>query len=142
MSIGSVYQYFPSAAAIVAALIDLHVGQEVEAVGVALRSSSLDASDTIANLVQAFVEAHAVDADLASALHYMAPQYGLSERLADIRNGQADAISNAIGRDPQSVRLAVAAVEGALLSCLADLAILDRNEVEAKLIAIATAVID
>lgn len=117
VSVGSLYQYFPNAPAIIAALIERHVGQEIdETRGVLARSSADTRAWSITALVDGFVAAHARDPALARAIHTMAASFGLDDSLAATRDAQSDAIAKVLGTDVRLTRLTVAAIEGAVLA--------------------------
>jgi AcrR family transcriptional regulator len=69
VSVGSLYQYFPNKAALVAALHARHGEQMMDVIQRAL-TKAMDATldDALAGLVEATVEAHRVDADLHRVL--------------------------------------------------------------------------
>ncbi|MCF6291916.1 MAG: TetR/AcrR family transcriptional regulator [Robiginitomaculum sp.] len=58
VSIGSLYQYFPSSDAIMASLIEAHVQEEREAAQKVLQNTHKDKSDILRKLVITFVAAH------------------------------------------------------------------------------------
>ena len=120
VSVGSLYQYFPNAPAIVAALIERHVAEEVEgAAAVLAEAGRAEPNTVIERLVARFVAAHTKDPTLTRALHAIAPSFGLAADLAATRDAQAGAIADALGFDRCRTRLVVAAIEGALLAELA-----------------------
>ncbi|MEP7296701.1 MAG: TetR/AcrR family transcriptional regulator [Burkholderiales bacterium] len=69
VSVGSLYQYFPNKAALVAALHARH-GEQMMAVIQRALTKAMDATldDALAGLIEATVEAHRVDADLHRVL--------------------------------------------------------------------------
>lgn len=119
VSIGSLYQYFGNARAIVAALIHRHVDEEVAAATGILSRPSSEAAEVIAALTIGFVEVHARRPAFTAKLHALAPTFGLAAMMNTARDAQADAISSVLELDRETTRMVVAAVEGALLRQLA-----------------------
>jgi AcrR family transcriptional regulator len=94
VSIGSLYQYFPSKEALVAALIDRH---REEAMGIFFARLSEIATDPLPvgtrKIVQAMVDLHAVDPVLHSILSEQVPRVGrLNSLMEDIEVHAAKAV--------------------------------------------------
>lgn len=119
VSIGSLYQYFGNARAIVAALIHRHVDEEVAAATAILSVPSSEGAKVIAALIVGFVDVHAERPAFTSKLHALAPTFGLAPMMNVARDTQADAISSVLELDQDTTRMVVAAIEGALLRQLA-----------------------
>ncbi len=119
VSIGSLYQYFPNADAIMAALIQQHVAEERAAAGAVLASAREPGPEVLRGLLAAFVEAHTVAPRLTARLHQVAPMFGLQDHLAAARDEQAAVIARALDLPVEDVQLAVMAVEGVVLATLA-----------------------
>lgn len=67
----------------------------------------------------AFFDEHVRRPDFTARLHSLAPAFGLHRMMNETRDAQADAISAGLDLDREATRMAVAAVEGALLRQLA-----------------------
>lgn len=119
VSIGSLYQYFPGAEAIMAALIKSHVAQERASAEAILASSGGHNTDVMRDLLIAFVEAHSHSPRLSARLHALAPGFGLQDELNTARDAQALSIAKALGLPEQEAIIAVMAVEGVVLAMLA-----------------------
>ncbi len=119
VSIGSLYQYFPSAEAIMASLIKSHVVQERAEAEAILASSGGHNTDTLRDLLIAFVEAHASSPRLSAQLHALAPSFGLQDELDSARDAQAARIASVLGLREEETIIAVMAVEGVVLAMLA-----------------------
>ncbi len=120
VSIGSLYQYFPGADAIMAALIHDHVAGERAAAEAILTASGGHNTDMMRDLLIAFVDAHADTPRLSARLHALAPGFGLQGELANARDAQAISIAQALGLPEAEVIMAVMAVEGVVLATLAN----------------------
>jgi len=119
VSIGSLYQYFPGADAIMAALIEKHVADERAAARNVIATISTRNTDVMRDLIEAYVGAHANAPRLSAQLHALAPAFGLQGFLADARDDQADEIAQALALPHAQVRIAVMAIEGVVLATLA-----------------------
>lgn len=140
VSIGSLYQYFPGADAIMAALIEQHVADERDAAEAILATINGSQTDVMRNLLVAFVSAHANAPRLTARLHALAPNFGLQDHLASARDAQAVRISQAMDLPEADVALSVMAVEGVVLAMLvSDPARLTSNTFIDRLYAIALA---
>ena len=87
VSIGSLYQYFPSKEALVAALIERHMEEMLKVVGDAfdrLAAATLD--DAAREIVLLMVEAHAVDPRLHKVLVEQVPRVGRLEHVHAIED--------------------------------------------------------
>ncbi len=74
VSIGSLYQYFPSKDAIVAALMQRHVDDTIESVSEEFeRVAAMPLRDAAQSMVDLMLEAHAVDPELHRALMEQVP---------------------------------------------------------------------
>ncbi|MCF6327709.1 MAG: TetR/AcrR family transcriptional regulator [Devosiaceae bacterium] len=118
VSIGSLYQYFPGADAIMAALIEKHVADERAAARNVVATISTRNSDVMRDLIAGYVNAHANAPRLSAQLHALAPAFGLQGFLANARDEQADEIALALALPPTQVRIAVMAIEGVVLATL------------------------
>jgi AcrR family transcriptional regulator len=81
VSVGSLYQYFPSKEALVAALVDRHRQEISEAVQVELAEAmQLPLKRGVRKLVTVAVKAHRIDPDLHRALTEQIPRVGRLEK--------------------------------------------------------------
>ncbi|MCF6263891.1 MAG: TetR/AcrR family transcriptional regulator [Xanthomonadales bacterium] len=119
VSIGSLYQYFPSAEAIMAALIEQHVADEQAAAAEILATTAARKTDVMRDLLVAFVNAHADAPRLTARLHALAPSFNLHEYMAAARDEQALQIAQALGLPAADIQMSVMAVEGVVLATLA-----------------------
>src|SRR5262249_4927597 len=95
VSVGSLYQYFPSKEALVAALLERHI-EEMAAV---LREATARVNDSPLEvaaraLVKVMIDAHGVDPKLHKVLVEQTPRVGRLERIHDIES-EAIAMSRA-----------------------------------------------
>jgi AcrR family transcriptional regulator len=82
VSIGSLYQYFPSKEALVAAVIDRHHEALMQVVrGALARVATLPMKQAVRTLVTAAVEAHSVDPKLHRVLAEQVPRTGRLENV-------------------------------------------------------------
>ncbi len=88
VSIGSLYQYFPSKEALVAALMDRHV-EEMSIVLQRETARVLDApfESAIEHVVQAMLAAHAVNPKLHKVFVEQVPRVGRLQKIRDIEEG-------------------------------------------------------
>ena len=85
VSIGSLYQYFPSKEALVAALIDRHSGQMMAAFEEQLaEASGLPLREAVPRVARAWVIAHAVDPRLHAVIHEQIPRVGRLSRVEQL----------------------------------------------------------
>jgi len=82
VSVGSLYQYFPSKEALVAALIDRHNRQVMQAVqGELAEALNLSMEEAVRRLVSIAVKAHRIDPKLHRALTEQIPRVGRLENV-------------------------------------------------------------
>jgi AcrR family transcriptional regulator len=85
VSIGSLYQYFPSKEALVAALIERHTEEmTAEIVGALARVSVLPLERAVREMVELMLRAHAVDPELHRAIIEQVPRVGRLEHMHDV----------------------------------------------------------
>ncbi|MBL4617277.1 MAG: TetR/AcrR family transcriptional regulator [Robiginitomaculum sp.] len=118
VSIGSLYQYFPNSDAIMAALIEDHVAEELRVVGGIIMAKSKPNEDILYDLLIAYVQIHSKSPCLTARLHSQASAYGLQEYLEKARDAQASRIAQALGFSVSAMQMSVMAVEGVVLSTL------------------------
>jgi AcrR family transcriptional regulator len=85
VSVGSLYQYFPSKEALVAALVERHVAQMTSLVKAKLAEfSTAPLEDAVRSMVQAMFDAHAVDPKLHKVLIEQVPRVGRLEHVVGV----------------------------------------------------------
>ncbi|MBS0222185.1 MAG: TetR family transcriptional regulator [Proteobacteria bacterium] len=83
VSVGSLYQYYPSKEALVAAVIDRHNGELMQVVRAALvEVASLPIEKALRRLVATAIDAHRVDPKLHRVLAEQIPRTGRLEKIA------------------------------------------------------------
>ncbi|MGZ3429251.1 MAG: TetR/AcrR family transcriptional regulator [Polyangia bacterium] len=85
VSIGSLYQYFPSKEALVAALVERHIetmSEALEAEMAALADAPLDL--LVRRMVMLMLDAHAVDPELHRVLNEQVPRVGRLHRVHEV----------------------------------------------------------
>ena len=82
VSIGSLYQYFPSKEALVSAVIERHVGEMMEVVRASLvRVALLPLDEAARELVRVMIDAHRIEPKLHRVLVEQIPRVGNLEKL-------------------------------------------------------------
>jgi AcrR family transcriptional regulator len=82
VSIGSLYQYFPSKEALVAAVIEQHINKMMEMVRASLvRLASVPLRDAARELVHVMIEAHRIEPKLHRVLVEQIPRIGSMEHI-------------------------------------------------------------
>jgi AcrR family transcriptional regulator len=85
VSVGSLYQYFPSKEALVAALVDRHVSEMSEVLAPALeRLVAAPLPVAVREMVRLMLEAHAIDPELHRILVEQTPRIGRLERVVEV----------------------------------------------------------
>ena len=85
VSIGSLYQYFPSKESLVAALIERHFDEMSEALTEEMaRVADLPLAAALRRMVTLMLQAHAVDPALHRVLNEQVPRVGRLDRLHDV----------------------------------------------------------
>jgi AcrR family transcriptional regulator len=85
VSVGSLYQYFPSKEALVAALVERHVAQMTTLVKAKLAEVALEPLHiAISTMIQAMFDAHAVDPGLHKVLIEQVPRVGRLEQVVGV----------------------------------------------------------
>jgi AcrR family transcriptional regulator len=85
VSVGSLYQYFPSKEALVAALVERHVEQMTSLVKRKLAEvASAPLEDAVRTMIESMFEAHAVDPRLHKVLIEQVPRIGKLERVVGV----------------------------------------------------------
>ncbi len=140
VSVGSLYQYFPSREAIAAALVRRRTHQLLEAVLASDLSGVVGRDDAIQRLMSAFLTEKRRDLELSLALRDVLPdvrgRQAILEEMRTFLPALQDKLAAAPGRRPDPTRLAMAmaAVEGAVWEALAQEAgLLDRPAMVASL---------
>jgi AcrR family transcriptional regulator len=82
VSIGSLYQYFPSKEALVAAVIERHIGEMMDVVRESLvRVAPLPIAEAARELVRVMIEAHRIEPKLHRVLVEQIPRVGSLEQI-------------------------------------------------------------
>ncbi len=85
VSIGSLYQYYPSKEAIVSALLEKHIDEMRALVRTSLvRVANLPLRDATRELVRVMLDAHGLDPKLHRVFAEQLPRIGSLERIADV----------------------------------------------------------
>jgi AcrR family transcriptional regulator len=85
VSIGSLYQYFPSKEALVAALVEKHVAEMVGLIMAALADvADRPLAEVARRLVEVMIKAHALDPRLHKVLVEQTPRVGRLEQILDL----------------------------------------------------------
>ncbi len=85
VSIGSLYQYFPSKEALVSAVIERHIGEMMDLVRVALvRVALLPLEDAAVELVRVMIDAHRIEPKLHRVLVEQIPRVGNLEQIESV----------------------------------------------------------
>ncbi len=85
VSVGSLYQYFPSKEALVAALVERHVEQMTSLVKRKLAEcAAAPIPESVAHMIQGMFDAHAVDPRLHKVLIEQVPRVGRLEKLMGV----------------------------------------------------------
>jgi AcrR family transcriptional regulator len=87
VSVGSLYQYFPSKEALVAALIDNHMSemtQLLEQKAIELAASPIDVA--VREVIRVMIEAHRIDPRLHQVLVEQVPRLGRLQRIEELEN--------------------------------------------------------
>jgi AcrR family transcriptional regulator len=128
VSVGSLYQYFPSKEALVVAVAERHHRDIMQIVGRALAEvDSLPVEEAVRKLVAVAIEAHRVDPELHRVLAEQIPRTGRLEELDPI-NREAQAMFKAyLGARKGELR--VADVELATFVCATSIEAMAHNAV-------------
>jgi AcrR family transcriptional regulator len=95
VSIGSLYQYFPSKEALVAALVEQHTRQMTqEIVGALEKVARLPLEPAVRAMVELMLRAHAVDPTLHKVLAEQVPRAGKLDHLHDVEREMMDLIKS------------------------------------------------
>jgi AcrR family transcriptional regulator len=128
VSVGSLYQYFPSKEALVFAVAERHHRDIMQVVGRALAEvDSLPVEEAVRKLVAVAIDAHRVDPELHRVLAEQIPRTGRLEELDPI-NREAQAMFKAY-LETQKHELRVADVELATFVCATSIEALAHNAV-------------
>ena len=105
VSVGSLYQYFPSKEALVAALIERHVAEMTTLVKVKLAEVALEPLHVaIRTMIQAMFDAHAVDPRLHKVLIEQVPRVGRLEQVVGVEREVEALVAAMLGARRSEVR--------------------------------------
>lgn len=128
VSVGSLYQYFPSKEALVVAVAERHRGEIMKVVGGALAEvMSLPVDDAVRRLVAVAIEAHRVDPKLHAVLAEQIPRTGTLQDVGGI-NYEAQAIFRAY-LESRKNELGVGDLDLAAFVCATSIEALAHNAV-------------
>ncbi len=125
VSIGSLYQYFPSKEAVVAALIDAHVAtlfRVLEGEVAQLLERALPLAEAARRLVTAYFRAQEVDQPLRRVFLEQVPRVGQLNRLSEIEARAVKMVAAFLRRRPDdlTVRVLVRTVQQLTYAALVD----------------------
>jgi AcrR family transcriptional regulator len=107
VSVGSLYQYFPSKEAIVAALIDRHNSQVMQAVqGELAEAVNLPMEQAVRKLVAVAVRAHRIDPKLHRVLAEQIPRVGRLEKVETFNRQNYALFEAYLERHQEEIRVA------------------------------------
>jgi AcrR family transcriptional regulator len=93
VSIGSLYQYFPSKEALVSAVIERHMGEMMDLVRTSLRRvATLPLEDAARELVRVMIDAHRIQPKLHRVLVEQIPRIGNMEQIESIDDEAIDLV--------------------------------------------------
>jgi AcrR family transcriptional regulator len=130
VSVGSLYQYFPSKEALVAALIDRHVSKMLEEMELQLGDHVTDPPEVvIAKLIRGSVESHRLEPELHKILIEEVPRVGKAAESLDVSRKIVKIVERFLARHRErlvvrDVRLAAFVVE-TVVEALSHRAIID-----------------
>ncbi len=128
VSVGSLYQYFPSKEALVAAVIDRHNQDLMKVVRGALAEVAAEPIDRAARkLVTAAIEAHRVDPRLHRVLAEQTPHVGVSENVGALSRETFDLFKAYLARHSDELR--VVDLELAAFMCVTSIEALTHTAV-------------
>jgi AcrR family transcriptional regulator len=107
VSVGSLYQYFPSKEAIIAALIDRHNSQVMQAVqGELAEAVNLPMEQAVRKLVAVAVRAHRIDPKLHRVLAEQIPRVGRLEKVETFNRQNYALFEAYLERHQEEIRVA------------------------------------
>src|SRR5690349_469941 len=106
VSIGSLYQYFPSKEALVAALVERHIDEMTREIVVAIDEvAALPLEGAVRALVNLMLRAHAIDPQLHKVLVEQVPRTGRLEHIHDIERRMMDLVHAYLQAHAPSLRV-------------------------------------
>ena len=105
VSVGSLYQYFPSKEALVAALVERHVDEMTSLVkGKLAEVREAPLASAVETMIESMFAAHAVDPRLHQVLVEQVPRIGRLEKLRDVECEVQSLVAAFIGSRPDLLR--------------------------------------
>jgi AcrR family transcriptional regulator len=106
VSIGSLYQYYPSKEALVAAVIERHTGEMMDLVRTSLvRVANLPLADAARELVRVMIDAHRIEPKLHRVLVEQAPRVGNMEAIERVDEDALSLVRAYLEAHPDEVRV-------------------------------------
>jgi AcrR family transcriptional regulator len=106
VSIGSLYQYYPSKEALVAAVIERHTGEMMDLVRTSLvRVANLPLAEAARELVRVMIDAHRIEPKLHRVLVEQAPRVGNMEAIERVDEDALSLVRAYLEAHPDEVRV-------------------------------------
>lgn len=106
VSIGSLYQYFPSKEALVAALVDRHIQDTAAICATALaEAETMPLADAVRNVVEAILATNAHDPRLRVVILEQVPRVGRLQKLGELHAATTEMLAGVLDRRRAELRV-------------------------------------